>query len=308
MAELAGRIGDGLIGTAPDKELLKAFKEPAASRTAVRPGDRVLGRHRGVRRARTAHEWWPTAALQGEVTQELPNPAQFTDLVQQRDRGPGRRGDHLRPGPGRAPGEDPGVHRRGVRPRVPAPGRAGPGGLPATARARSCCRSSSARRRSPSRRPSERRAESVQPVASDPDRPPGRGFERCSLGIRDVARRRARPAPSLSQGLVSSCASAVPPDRAARRCPSRISSVAGTRPLGSRSCPRRAGRGSFVGHGGSFCGRCEQDGMGPQRSDRCIRSGVATSCQRGGAARDGQARWSSRAAAGSRPGRASPAR
>jgi hypothetical protein len=30
---------------------------------------------------RTAHEWWPTAALRGEVTQELPNPAQFTDLV-----------------------------------------------------------------------------------------------------------------------------------------------------------------------------------------------------------------------------------
>jgi hypothetical protein len=30
---------------------------------------------------RTAHEWWPTAALKGEVTQELPNPAQFTDLV-----------------------------------------------------------------------------------------------------------------------------------------------------------------------------------------------------------------------------------
>ena len=30
---------------------------------------------------KTAHEWWPTAALHGEVTQELPNPAQFTDLV-----------------------------------------------------------------------------------------------------------------------------------------------------------------------------------------------------------------------------------
>ena len=40
---------------------------------------------------RTAHEWWPTAALHGEVTQELPNPAQFTDLVKDRDRGPGGR-------------------------------------------------------------------------------------------------------------------------------------------------------------------------------------------------------------------------
>jgi hypothetical protein len=31
---------------------------------------------------KTAHTWWPTAALKGEVTQELPNPAQFTDLVE----------------------------------------------------------------------------------------------------------------------------------------------------------------------------------------------------------------------------------
>ena len=30
----------------------------------------------------TAHTWWPTAALHGEVSQELPNPSQFTDLVQ----------------------------------------------------------------------------------------------------------------------------------------------------------------------------------------------------------------------------------
>ena len=29
----------------------------------------------------TAHAWWPTAALKGEVSQELPNPKQFTDLV-----------------------------------------------------------------------------------------------------------------------------------------------------------------------------------------------------------------------------------
>jgi hypothetical protein len=30
---------------------------------------------------RTALEWWPLAALHGEVTQELPNPSQFTDLA-----------------------------------------------------------------------------------------------------------------------------------------------------------------------------------------------------------------------------------
>ena len=30
---------------------------------------------------KTAFEWWPTAALHGEVSQELPNPSQFTDLA-----------------------------------------------------------------------------------------------------------------------------------------------------------------------------------------------------------------------------------
>ena len=91
MAELAGRIGDGFIGTGPDKELLDGLSEGGRRRTAVRPGHHVLGAHPRPRRGGSALEWWPTAALHGEVTQELPNPAQFTDLASRRDRGPGRR-------------------------------------------------------------------------------------------------------------------------------------------------------------------------------------------------------------------------
>lgn len=81
MAGIAGRIGDGLIATAPDRTVLGAYER--AGGDGPRFGQVTLCWGASEREARkTAHEWWPTAALHGEVTQELPNPAQFTDLVQ----------------------------------------------------------------------------------------------------------------------------------------------------------------------------------------------------------------------------------
>jgi coenzyme F420-dependent glucose-6-phosphate dehydrogenase len=81
MAELAGRIGDGFIGTGPDKDLLEAYAQ--AGGDGPRYGQVTLCWASSERSARrTAHEWWPNAALKGEVTQELPNPAQFSDLVE----------------------------------------------------------------------------------------------------------------------------------------------------------------------------------------------------------------------------------
>jgi G6PDH family F420-dependent oxidoreductase len=80
MATLAGRIGDGFIGTGPDASLLDAYHE--AGGDGPRYGQVTMCWAPTEAEARkTAHEWWPTAALRGEVTQELPNPAQFTDLV-----------------------------------------------------------------------------------------------------------------------------------------------------------------------------------------------------------------------------------
>jgi coenzyme F420-dependent glucose-6-phosphate dehydrogenase len=80
MAALAGRIGDGFIGTGPDAELITAYRQ--AGGDGPRYGQVTVCWATSEREARrTAHEWWPTAALKGEVTQELPNPAQFTDLV-----------------------------------------------------------------------------------------------------------------------------------------------------------------------------------------------------------------------------------
>jgi G6PDH family F420-dependent oxidoreductase len=80
MAKLAGAMGDGLIATGPDTKLLSAFESGGGS--GPRFGQVTLCWAKTEAEARrTAHEWWPTAALKGEVTQELPNPAQFTDLV-----------------------------------------------------------------------------------------------------------------------------------------------------------------------------------------------------------------------------------
>jgi coenzyme F420-dependent glucose-6-phosphate dehydrogenase len=80
MANLAGRIGDGLIATAPDKELSAAYRDAGGGGPLI--GQLTLCWAESEKSARrTAHEWWPTAVLHGEVTQELPNPSQFTDLV-----------------------------------------------------------------------------------------------------------------------------------------------------------------------------------------------------------------------------------
>ena len=80
MAEVAARIGDGLISTAPDKEIIDAYR--AAGGTGPLIGQMSVCWAESEEKARkTAFEWWPLAALHGEVSQELPNPSQFTDLA-----------------------------------------------------------------------------------------------------------------------------------------------------------------------------------------------------------------------------------
>lgn len=81
MAELAGRIGDGLIGTGPDEEIVRNF-DPAAG-TRPKFGQVTVSWAESERDARkTALESWPTAAIRGEASQELPNPAHFEQLAE----------------------------------------------------------------------------------------------------------------------------------------------------------------------------------------------------------------------------------
>jgi len=76
-AELAGRVGDGLISTAPDKAIVRSFTDAGgagkphyAQLTVCWAADEDAAR-------RTAYEVWPNAGVKGELSQELPTPTHF---------------------------------------------------------------------------------------------------------------------------------------------------------------------------------------------------------------------------------------
>lgn len=75
-ATMAGQIGDGFISTAPDAELVTRFEEGGEGRPKY--GKLTVCYHPDEAQAKAlAHQWWPTAALGGELSQELPTPAHF---------------------------------------------------------------------------------------------------------------------------------------------------------------------------------------------------------------------------------------
>lgn len=80
--ELAGTIGDGLITTSPDADLVKTF-DAAGGKGKPRYGQMSVCYAATEAEARkTAHTWWPTAALKGELSQELPLPAHFEQATE----------------------------------------------------------------------------------------------------------------------------------------------------------------------------------------------------------------------------------
>jgi coenzyme F420-dependent glucose-6-phosphate dehydrogenase len=81
-AELAATAGDGLIGTSPDEELLSQF-EAAGGKGKPRFGQVTVCWAEDEASARkTALEWWPNAALPGELSQELALPRHFEQAAQ----------------------------------------------------------------------------------------------------------------------------------------------------------------------------------------------------------------------------------
>jgi len=80
-AEMAGRLGDGFISTAPDEQVVKAFE--SAGGTGPRYGQMTVCWNEDEAQAlKTAHEIWPNAGLPGELGQELPTPKHFEQVVQ----------------------------------------------------------------------------------------------------------------------------------------------------------------------------------------------------------------------------------
>jgi G6PDH family F420-dependent oxidoreductase len=80
-AELAARAGDGLIGTAPDNELIDNFHEAGGEGPIYGQVTVCWGADEASAR-KTAHEWWPNAAIPGELGQELPLPRHFEQAAQ----------------------------------------------------------------------------------------------------------------------------------------------------------------------------------------------------------------------------------
>jgi coenzyme F420-dependent glucose-6-phosphate dehydrogenase len=76
-AEAAGRVGDGLVTTAPEAELLRRFQAGGGADKPAYGQLTVCWAADEAEARRTAYEYWPTAAVRGELTQELPTPAHF---------------------------------------------------------------------------------------------------------------------------------------------------------------------------------------------------------------------------------------
>jgi len=86
-AEVAGRIGDGLISTAPKEEVVDAFLGVGRGSGDAKASRPIVGQvtvcwaEEEARARRIAREWWPTAALPGDNSQELPLPSSFEALA-----------------------------------------------------------------------------------------------------------------------------------------------------------------------------------------------------------------------------------
>lgn len=75
--KLAGSIGDGVIGLAPDVEFLKKFDEAGGSGKPRFAEVNVCWNEDEAQARRIAHEVWPVSGFKGQLMQELPLPAHF---------------------------------------------------------------------------------------------------------------------------------------------------------------------------------------------------------------------------------------
>lgn len=80
-AKLAGRIGDGYWGNAPEHELLEAFER--AGGTGPRYAQlNVCWAPSADEARRTVHERWPNTAVPGQLSQDLPTWTHFEQAAQ----------------------------------------------------------------------------------------------------------------------------------------------------------------------------------------------------------------------------------
>lgn len=76
-AELAGRIGDGLITMTPEAPLVERFRRAGGGTKPVYGGLKVCWARDRQEAVRTAHHLWANEQLPGELPQILPTPRHF---------------------------------------------------------------------------------------------------------------------------------------------------------------------------------------------------------------------------------------
>jgi G6PDH family F420-dependent oxidoreductase len=81
-ADLAGRLGDGMVGTDPQASLLTAF-DRAGGAGKPRYGELTVCWAKNEATARrTAREQWPTSAMESNLSWELPLPEHFEAVAE----------------------------------------------------------------------------------------------------------------------------------------------------------------------------------------------------------------------------------
>jgi coenzyme F420-dependent glucose-6-phosphate dehydrogenase len=87
-AEVAGRIGDGLVVASPSEDAVRAFGASGGEGKPRYGQCHVCWAESEDEGKKTALEWFPNIALPGELSQELPQPAHFeqaADLLSEDD-------------------------------------------------------------------------------------------------------------------------------------------------------------------------------------------------------------------------------
>lgn len=81
-ASLAGRVGDGFIGVAPESQVVEKFRGSGGNDKARLGQLTVCWAETEAEAKGTAHRVWPNAAIKGQLGQELPQPAHFEQAAE----------------------------------------------------------------------------------------------------------------------------------------------------------------------------------------------------------------------------------
>lgn len=83
-ARLAGRVGEGLMSTAPEAEVIKTFEQAGGSGPKYGQITVCWAEDTDTAKKR-AYEIWPNAAISGQLSQDLPTPAHFAQAAEMVD-------------------------------------------------------------------------------------------------------------------------------------------------------------------------------------------------------------------------------